>query len=355
MPKYRFEEIAINSTEKKKPTEDDKYTYLGLEHLDSGCLAVKRFGSDVAPIGEKLVMKKGDVLFGKRRAYQKKVAIAPFDGIFSAHGMVLRPREEVIDKEFFPLFISSDYFLDAAIKLSVGSLSPTINWKDLKNLELELPSIEEQRTLASVLWAMNDTKEAYKKLLIKTEELVKSQFIERFGRPGENNNGYLVKPIAEIAEELFAGGDKPSDNSLEQNDEYPYPVYSNGEGPNGLLCFSKDYRVDREAVTISARGAIGYSAIRKPYFTPVVRLLTVVPKVEMNIVFLKHFIDAAELTGTGSSQGQLTLPEFEKLMVSVPPMELQEQFADFVRQSDKSKFGVELTCSNLNLSSCLVT
>lgn len=147
-----------------------------------------------------------------------------------------------------------------------------------------------------------------------------------------------MKPIAEIAEELFAGGDKPSDNSLEQNDEYPYPVYSNGEGPNGLLCFSKDYRVDREAVTISARGAIGYSAIRKPYFTPVVRLLTVVPKVEMNIVFLKHFIDAAELTGTGSSQGQLTLPESEKLMVSVPPMELQEQFADFVRQSDKSKY-----------------
>ena len=71
-------------------------------------------------------MKKGDVLFGKRRAYQKKVAIAPFDGIFSAHGMVLRPNEEIIDKNFFPLFISSDYFLDAAIKISVGSLSPTI-------------------------------------------------------------------------------------------------------------------------------------------------------------------------------------------------------------------------------------
>lgn len=86
MPKYRFDEIAINSTEKKKPVEEDKYTYLGLEHLDTGSLTVTRFGSDVAPIGEKLVMKKGDVLFGKRRAYQKKVAIAPFDGIFSAHG-----------------------------------------------------------------------------------------------------------------------------------------------------------------------------------------------------------------------------------------------------------------------------
>ena len=75
MAKYRFDQIAINSTEKKKPAEEDRFTYLGLEHLDSGTLKVTRFGSEVAPIGEKLVMHKGDVLFGKRRAYQKKVAI----------------------------------------------------------------------------------------------------------------------------------------------------------------------------------------------------------------------------------------------------------------------------------------
>ena len=177
MAKYRFEQIAINSTEKKKPVEEDRFTYLGLEHLDSGCLKVTRFGSDVAPIGEKLVMRKGDVLFGKRRAYQKKVAIAPFDGIFSAHGMVLRPNVEVIDPDFFPLFISSDYFLDAAIKISVGSLSPTINWRDLKILEFELPNLETQRKLAAVLWSINDTMESYKKLIAATDELVKSQFV----------------------------------------------------------------------------------------------------------------------------------------------------------------------------------
>ena len=133
------------------------------------------------------------------------------------------------------------------------------------------------------------------------------------------------------------------------SDENSYFEYSNGEGSNGLLCFSKNYRVDKEAITVSARGAIGYSAIRAPYFTPVVRLLTIVPKTEMNIVFLKYFIDASNLTGTGSSQGQLTLPEFKKLMVPVPPLNLQEQFAAFVRQSDKSKFAA-LRCSNLNLS-----
>ena len=97
--KYRFDQIAINSTVKKKPIDADKEHYIGLEHLDSDCLIVSRWGAEVTPIGEKLLMQKGDILFGKRRAYQRKVGIAPFDGIFSAHGMVLRPKENVVIKE----------------------------------------------------------------------------------------------------------------------------------------------------------------------------------------------------------------------------------------------------------------
>ena len=209
MAKYRFDQIAINSTEKKKPVEEDRFTYLGLEHLDSGSLKVTRFGSEVAPIGEKLVMHKGDVLFGKRRAYQKKVAIAPFDGIFSAHGMVLRPKEDVIDKDFFPLFISSDYFLDAAIKISVGSLSPTINWRDLKELEFELPDMDTQRKLAEVLWSINDTMEAYKRLISATDELVKSQFIDMFGAPLSNEKGWSLKRIGDLFS-LISRGKQPS-------------------------------------------------------------------------------------------------------------------------------------------------
>ena len=202
MAKYRFDEIAINSTEKKKPVEEDRFTYLGLEHLDSGSLKVTRYGAEIAPIGEKLVMHKGDVLFGKRRAYQKKVAIAPFDGIFSAHGMVLRPKEDVIDKDFFPLFISSDYFLDAAIKISVGSLSPTINWRDLKELEFELPDLDTQKRLAAVLWAMNETMDSYKELISATDELVKSQFMELMKRATE-------KRIADVCIQ-YGRGKSPS-------------------------------------------------------------------------------------------------------------------------------------------------
>lgn len=200
MARYKFDQIAFNSTDKKKTVDEDKEHYIGLEHLDSGSLKVTRWGSEVAPKGEKLLMKKGDVLFGKRRAYQKKVAIAPFDGIFSAHGLVLRPKTDVIDPGFFPLFIVSDYFLDAAIKISVGSLSPTINWRDLKELEFDLPSIPVQQKLAKVLWAINDTKGAYQKLILETDELVKSQFIEMFGRPGQDDKGWGLTTLGKCCE-----------------------------------------------------------------------------------------------------------------------------------------------------------
>lgn len=129
MTRYRFDQIAENSTAKKKPEDSDRERYVGLEHLDPGTLEVTRWGAEVTPKGDKLLMERGDVLFGRRRAYQKKVGIAPFDGIFSAHGMVLRPRTDVVDPDFFPFFISSDVFLDEAIRVSVGSLSPTANWK----------------------------------------------------------------------------------------------------------------------------------------------------------------------------------------------------------------------------------
>lgn len=181
--KYKFGEIAYNRTEKRLPKPEDKYLYIGLEHMDSGSLFIDRYGLDVDIKGEKLVMHKGDVLLGKRNAYLRRAAIAPHDGLFSAHGMVLNPIESVVDKDFFPFFVSSDKFFDEAIRISVGGLSPTINWKDLKELEFELPSLEQQKALAEKLWAAYEVKQSYLRMIEATREMVKSRFIEMFGNP----------------------------------------------------------------------------------------------------------------------------------------------------------------------------
>lgn len=353
MSEYRFDQIAINSTEKKKPEERDKYTYIGLEHLDSMDLEVHRWGSEVAPKGEKLLMKKGDVLFGKRRAYQKKVAIAPFDGIFSAHGMVLRPNEKIVDKDFFPLFISSDYFLDAAIKISVGSLSPTINWRDLRELKFCLPDLETQRKLAKVLWAINATMQKYKVLLAKTDELVKSQFIELFGEYPET-----IK-LCDLADYRRGSFPQPYGKSEWYDGEGAMPfvqvadvgenmrLVENTKQKISVLAQPKSVFVPKESVIVTLQGSIGRVAITQ-YDCYMDRTLAVFEqyKTEVNKTCFAYqlkqkFVKEAELA-RGVTIKTITKEEFSNFEIAKAPIELQNHFAEFIEQSDKSKFGKEM-------------
>ena len=366
MAKYRFDQIAINSTEKKKPVEEDRFTYLGLEHLDSGSLKVTRFGTDVAPIGEKLVMRKGDVLFGKRRAYQKKVAIAPFDGIFSAHGMVLRPKEDVVDRDFFPLFISSDYFLDAAIKISVGSLSPTINWRDLKELEFELPDLETQKRLAAVLWAMNETMDSYKALISATDDLVKSQFMEQFKDLIEQPEA--CSKIEDICT-VFADGDwiESKDQSdegirliqtgnignaqyLDKGERARFITEDTFERLNCTEVKANDILISRLPDPVGRACIIpeGLGKCITAVDCTIVRLESKV-KPEYFIAYTRSpfYMMQVAARETGSTRKRISRKNLGMLTIPVPTIASQERFAAMVRQSDKSKFELEQALSEL--------
>ena len=349
MSEYRFNQIAINSTEKKKPEESDKYTYIGLEHLDPMDLEVHRWGSEVAPKGEKLLMKKGDVLFGKRRAYQKKVAIAPFDGIFSAHGMVLRPNEKIVDKDFFPLFISSDYFLDAAIKISVGSLSPTINWRDLRELKFCLPDLKTQRKLAKVLWAINATMQTYKVLLAKTDELVKSQFIELFGTETNHPEDVKYVRLGELASYINGYAFKPDDWSLTglpivriqnltgTNEKFNY---YDGEYPSQVEINNGDVLISWSA-SLGVYLWNGGKAILNQHIFKVDFNKLPVNKAYFMVAVSQKLAEMVDKTH-GATMKHIVKKDFDNTLVAYPKEEDQHRFAEFVEQSDKSKFGKEM-------------
>ena len=106
----------------------------------------------------------------------------------------------------------------------------------------------------------------------------------------------------------------------------------------GLLCFSKTFKVDKEALTISARGTIGFTVIRKACFTPVVRLITLIPNKNNNIIYLKYAIEELNLKKLGSGVAQLTIPVFSKYKLNLPPIELQNKFAERIEKIEKLKF-----------------
>jgi type I restriction enzyme S subunit len=152
---YRFDEIAKNISERVDPNNTDLEVYIGLEHIDSESLHISRSGTPDDVDGQKLKFYKGDIIFGRRRAYQRKAAIATTDGFCSAHALVLRANPEVIDPCLFPFFMHSDLFMNRAVDISVGSLSPTINWGTLKHQEFIIPPKNKQSELAELLWTMD--------------------------------------------------------------------------------------------------------------------------------------------------------------------------------------------------------
>lgn len=151
--KFTFGEIAYIISEHVEPAETNLSVYVGLEHIDTDSIHLSRWGKPTDVDGIKLKFYKGDVIFGKRRAYQRKAALTMFDGICSAHAMVLRANKATIIPELFPFFLHSDSFMHRAVDISEGSLSPTIKWKTLAKQEFTLPPLDQQKELADLLWS----------------------------------------------------------------------------------------------------------------------------------------------------------------------------------------------------------
>lgn len=171
---YRFDQLADQINDRVLPEEADVERYVGLEHLDADSLRIRRWGDPSEVESIKLRFQPGDIIFGKRRVYQRKVAVADTDGICSAHAMVIRARSDAVLPEFLPFFMQSDLFMERALRISVGSLSPTINWKALAKEEFWLPPIEEQPSLVEALKASEEVSESLYEMVSKAKQLRQS-------------------------------------------------------------------------------------------------------------------------------------------------------------------------------------
>ncbi|WP_367111574.1 restriction endonuclease subunit S [uncultured Psychrobacter sp.] len=201
---YRFDEIAQNISERVDPNDTDLEVYVGLEHLDSESLHIKRHGTPDDVNGTKLRFYKGDIIFGRRRAYQRKAGIATCDGFCSAHALVLRANPDVIDPELFPFFIHSDLFMNRAIDISVGSLSPTINWGTLKHQEFLLPTKDYQNELAKLLQTVDAVLQSAKIYKENLENFYSVYVDNLFSKPNKNWSYKLLNEVANINQEALS-------------------------------------------------------------------------------------------------------------------------------------------------------
>lgn len=160
-----------------------------------------------------------------------------------------------------------------------------------------------------------------------------------FGSLTDNVHNFSIRKIGDVSLSISAGGDKPNDISTKLENDYIYPIYSNGEQNDGLFGYARNYKFLQPAVTISARGTIGFAAFRKEgKFTPIVRLLCIVPSDGIIPIYLTYYLNFNRITGGGSGVKQLTVPMLKNEFILVPPLDLQNAFASFVKKVDKLKF-----------------
>ena len=194
----KFGEIAKNISKRVEPSETDLEVYVGLEHLDPQSLRITRRGVPADVKGQKLRVRPGQIIFGKRRAYQKKVAVADFEGICSAHAMVL---EEVVGKiipGLLPFFMQSDMFMDRAVAISEGSLSPTIKWKTLAIQEFTLPPIERQKEILEVLEKLEEISLKNESLIHNSDFLFRLLLQDKTYQIGNDKHKSTISQIATV-------------------------------------------------------------------------------------------------------------------------------------------------------------
>lgn len=365
MSKVLLGDVAKERKEACKGSENG-YPIVGLEHLIPEEITLTAWDEEKENTFTK-IFRKGDMLFGRRRAYLKKAAVAPFNGICSGDITVIEAIPDRILPELLPFIIQNYALFDFAVGKSAGSLSPRVKWEHLKNYEFELPRIDKQRELADLLWAIEDTKQAYKKLLKKADDLVKAQFVEMFGKPGADSYGWGLTTLKECC---ILNPRKPKGINAETDCSFVAMPSVSEKGhldasivkPYSDVCKGFTYFEENDvlfakitpcmengkgAVAQGLRNGIGLGSTEFHVLRPIPGICN--PYWLYTITMFERFrIDAEKvMTGTGG-QRRVPISYLENYAISLPPISIQEQFAAFVQQSEKSKLELEQALADLN-------
>ena len=324
---------------------------VGLEHLEPDEIWLRHW--DVNPDENTFSkgFKMGQLLFGRRRAYQKKMSIAPCDGICSGDITVIAAKPEKILPELLPFYLRTDAFFDFAMRGSGGSLSPRVKWSHIAGYEFDLPPLDEQRKLADLLWAANELKEKYKKAIAATDEMLKAKFREMFGECGVQSaeSGVRLEDVVDVMDDKREPLNDAVRSTMKEG--YLYPYY----GANGVVDYINKYLTDDTLLCIAEDcGAYGpgedsaYIIRGKSWVNNHAHLVK--PKEGCCLIeFLQVQFRIADLRSyiSGTTRQKLTQSKLRSIMCVCPPLALQQQFVEIARKADETKAALKKSINDV--------
>lgn len=180
------------------PSQSGYDRFVGLDHLDSGDLTVRRWGSTADLLSAMKLFKSGDILIGRRNAYLKRASRAEFEGVCSGDAYVVREKKGKIAEGLLPIILNSDSFWDYTIAHASGTMSKRAKWRDLAEYTFHLPSLEEQRRIATTLWAAEDCIVKGERFVAAAERAKQLLMKELFSKGIGNKEFKNVKHFGEI-------------------------------------------------------------------------------------------------------------------------------------------------------------
>lgn len=355
MAKVFLGDVVDHIKDKVNKDETDLEFYVGGEHIEGREIVVRQKGliqgSTIGPAFH-MRFQKGDVLLMSRNPHLCKASMVDFDGICSDVSYVCRTKDNnILVQSLLPFIMQTDEFWQFAEENKKGGLPFFLNWKDFARFEFELIPIDQQRKISDLLWAFERAKNAYKDLIKKTDDLVKSQFIEMFGDPVRNTKLLPVNLLSEVGENLdsrripITGGDRKAGK---------YPYY----GASGIVDYVDDFIFDEDILLISEDGAnllarvtpIAFPASGKVWVNNHAHVMRF-DDMAMQ-VYIEHLLNMIDISSyvTGTAQPKLNQAKLNSIPVPVPNKSSLESFRAFVEQSDKSKFAAKQALDNLNAS-----
>ena len=348
--KVKFGDIVREIKENVDRANNPYEYYVAGDHMDSEDFQIHRKGrfatDDVGPAFIR-IFRPGQVLYGSRRTYLKKVCVADFEGITANTTFVLETKDEnVLLQRLLPFILLSDGFTDWSIKHSKGSTNPYVLFSDLADYEFNLPSMKRQKELAELLWAANDLKEKYKKMIAASDEMLKAKFREMFGK------GDLVA-LSELGK--WSSGGTPSRQHLEYF-EGDINWYSAGE-LNSLYLPPSVEKITQEAVDNSAAkiwpagsmlvGMYDTAALKMGILTEPSAAnqacACIQPDVtKVDLVWLHYVIEMNKeeilrKKRQGTKQKNLSLSGIKELKVQYGDLALQRSFVAVVESAESAK------------------
>lgn len=223
--------------------------------------------------------------------------------------------------EYLMLWFSRPEFDRYARFKSHGSVREIMDWDEMCKVELPVPSIDKQRSIVKAYQTITERIELKRRINDNLEAAAQAIYKKMFVDDVDSANlpdGWKIIALENVAE-LSAGGDRPAVYSDYPTDICNVPIFSNGIDKEGLYGFTDKAKVFEESVTVSARGTVGYVFLREKPYVPIVRLISVVPNpMLITAKYLLFALSAIDLHSTGTSQQQITVPDFKKRLILVP-------------------------------------